>query len=133
MNNLIRCRRGSVAFATVVALVPLIGVVALGAEAGSWYVTKQHAQNAADSAAMSGALTIAIQNAASPSISDAQTYDYRGKQFAAQNAFCNAGNTSYPSSQCVSSLPRGTSQTVQIDRGTYAAPTWTTDAGGSSV
>jgi hypothetical protein len=59
MRNLLRCRRGSVAFATVAALVPLIGVVALGAEAGSWYVIKQHAQNAADSAAMSGALAIA--------------------------------------------------------------------------
>ena len=47
MRNLLRCRRGSIAFATVVALVPLIGVVALGGEAGSWYVTKQHAQNAA--------------------------------------------------------------------------------------
>ena len=54
MHNLLRCRRGSAAFATVVALVPLIGVVALGAEAGSWYVTKQHAQNAADAAAISG-------------------------------------------------------------------------------
>ena len=60
MRDLLRCRKGSVAFATVVALVPLIGAVALGAEAGSWYVTKQHAQNAADSAAMSGALTMAI-------------------------------------------------------------------------
>ena len=48
MHNLLRCRRGSAAFATVIALVPLIGVVALGGEAGSWYVTKQHAQNAAD-------------------------------------------------------------------------------------
>ena len=56
MHNLLRCRRGSAAFVTVIALVPLIGVVALGGEAGSWYVTKQHAQNAADSAAMSGAL-----------------------------------------------------------------------------
>lgn len=59
MRNLLRCRRGSAAFVTVIALVPLIGVVALGGEAGSWYVTKQHAQNAADSAAMSGALAIA--------------------------------------------------------------------------
>ena len=56
MRNLLRCRRGSAAFATVVALVPLIGVVALGAEAGSWYVTKQHAQNAADAAAYLGRL-----------------------------------------------------------------------------
>jgi Flp pilus assembly protein TadG len=136
MRNLLRCRRGSVAFATVIALVPLIGVVALGAEAGSWYVTKQHAQNAADSAAVSGALTIALQNAADPALPDAQTYDYRGKQFAAQNAFCNAGDTSYPGSHCVTGLPAGTTQTVQIDRGTYDAntsPSWTTGAGGLSV
>ena len=59
MRNLLRCRRGSVAFATVIALVPLIGVVALGAEAGSWYVTRQHAQNAADAAAYSGAVRLA--------------------------------------------------------------------------
>jgi hypothetical protein len=59
MRNVLRCNRGSVAFATVVALVPLIGFVALGAEAGSWYVIRQHAQNAADSAALAGALAIA--------------------------------------------------------------------------
>ena len=133
MRNLLRSSRGSVAFATVIALVPLIGVVALGAEAGSWYVTKQQAQNAADSAAMSGAFTIALLNAADPAISDSQTYDYRGKQFAAQNAFCNAGDTSYPGSHCITSLPSGTSQTVQIDQGTYSAGTFTTGAGGSAV
>ncbi|MDO9461475.1 MAG: pilus assembly protein TadG-related protein [Alphaproteobacteria bacterium] len=136
MRNMLRCRRGSAAFATIVAMVPLIGVVALGAEAGAWYVTKQHAQNAADSAAMSGALTVAIQNAASPSVTDAQAYDYRGRQFAAQNAFCNAGDTAYSGSHCAASLPAGTSQTVQIDRGTYnpgSSPSWTTDAGGTAV
>ena len=66
MRNLLHCRRGSVAFATVVALVPLIGVVALGAEAGSWYVTKQHAQNAADAAAYSGGLRLACSTLAAP-------------------------------------------------------------------
>src|SRR5262245_24744497 len=133
MHNLLRCRRGSAAFVTVIALVPLIGVVAVGGEAGSWYVTKQHAQNAADSAAMSGAYTIAIQKAAVPTISDSQTYDYRGKQFAAQNAFCNAGDTSYPGSQCTSP-PTGTTRTVQIDRGNFAAPnSWTSSATGTAV
>ena len=48
LRKLARCNRGSVAFATVISLVPLVGFVALGAEAGSWYVTKQNAQNAAD-------------------------------------------------------------------------------------
>jgi len=114
MRNLLRCRRGSVAFATVVALVPLIGVVALGAEAGSWYVTKQHAQNAADAAAYSGALAVACSLGAA-SCSDAQSMTYRAKEFAAQNGFCNAGDTTaYPGGQCATSLPSGTSQTVQI-------------------
>jgi Flp pilus assembly protein TadG len=113
MRNLLRCRRGSAAFATVVALVPLIGVVAVGAEGGSWYVTRQHAQNAADAAAYSGALRLACSLAAS-SCTDTQSVSYRGKEFAAQNAFCNAGDTSYPGSQCLTSLPSGISQTVQI-------------------
>src|SRR6266446_573092 len=116
MRNLLRCRRGSVAFATVIALVPLIGVVALGAEAGSWYVTKQNAQNAADAAAYSGALRVACSI---PGKCDqAQDYVYRGRQFAARNAFCNAGDPSYPGSNCATPLPAGTTQSVQIDQPT---------------
>ncbi|WFU61420.1 pilus assembly protein TadG-related protein [Bradyrhizobium brasilense] len=116
MRNMLNCRRGSAAFATVVALIPLIGAVSLGAEAGSWYVTKQHAQNAADAAAYSGALKLACNLAGQTGVtcSDGQTVDYRGKQFAAQNAFCNSGDTSYPGSKCTASLPSGTSQTVTI-------------------
>jgi Putative Flp pilus-assembly TadE/G-like len=114
LRNLLRCRRGSAAFATVAAMVPLIGVVALGGEAGSWYVTKQHAQNAADAAAYSGGLTLACSNSGSSNCDTAQDYVYRGKQFAARNAFCNAGDSSYPGSNCATS----TSQTVQIDQPT---------------
>jgi hypothetical protein len=91
--------------------VPLIGVVALGGEAGSWYVTRQHAQNAADAAAYSGA---AQQLCLTNGCTDTQTVDYRAKQAAAQNAFCNGGGTSYPGSQCSTSLPAGVSQTVTI-------------------
>jgi Flp pilus assembly protein TadG len=112
MRSLLRCRRGSAAFATVIALVPLIGVVALGGEAGSWYVTRQHAQNAADAAAYSGAVQqLCLAN---PPCAATQTVDYRAKQSAAQNAFCNAGSTSYPGSKCATSLPTGISRTVQI-------------------
>ena len=114
MRNLLRCRRGAAALTTVVALVPLIGAVGLGAEAGSWYVTKQHAQNAADAAAYSGGLVLACQNAGQ--CPDTQSVAYRGKEFAAQNAFCNAGDTSYPGSRCATSLPTGTSQAVQINQ-----------------
>src|SRR5437879_2700297 len=108
MRNLLRCHRGSVAFATVAALVPLIGVVALGAEAGSWYVTKQHAYNAADAAAYAGALRLActISGAGTACDTAGQSVDYRGKEFAAQNGFCNATDTtSYPGSTCLTSLP----------------------------
>lgn len=112
MRSLLRSRRGSVAFATVIALVPLVGVVALGGEAGSWYVTRQHAQNAADAAAYSGAVQQACLMA--PPCGVTQTVDYRAKQAAAQNAFCNAGGTSYPGSRCPGSLPAGISQTVTV-------------------
>jgi hypothetical protein len=111
MRNLLRSRRGSVAFATVIALVPLIGFVALGAEAGSWYVTKQHAQNAADAAAYSGGLWLACSQATPCADPAGQTLDYRAKQFAAQNGFCN-GTESYPG--CLANLGSGTSQTVTI-------------------
>jgi hypothetical protein len=108
MHNLVRCRRGTAAFVTVIALVPLIGAVGLGAEAGSWYVTKQKGQNAADAAAYSGGLAWACL-LSGPNCADTQSIPYRGKEFAAQNGFCNAGDTSYPGSHCITTLPTGTS------------------------
>jgi hypothetical protein len=118
VRNLLSCRRGSVAFATVIALVPLIGVVALGAEAGSWYVTRQSAQNAADAAAYSGALRLACSNAGDDAskCDTAHDYVYRGKQFADQNKFCDPRDSLlYP---CANSPPTGTTQTVQVDQPT---------------
>jgi hypothetical protein len=126
MRDLLRRRRGSVAFATAAALVPLVGVVALGAEAVSWYVTKQHGQNGADAAAYSGALRLACTISGQGAACDAHSVDYRGKEFAAQNGFCNAGDTSYPGSTCSTSLPGGISRVVQIDIGDYSAGTFTT-------
>src|SRR2546430_4237251 len=131
MHNLLRCRRGSAAFATVAALVPLIGVVALGAEAGSWYVTRQRAQNAADAAAYSGALSLAC-TISGGSCDTTQSADYRGKQFAAQSAFCNSGDVvAYPGRICATSLPTGVSQAVQIAIGDYNAGTFTTPPAGT--
>lgn len=131
MRNLLRSRRGAAALATVIALVPLIGVVALGAEAGSWYVTQKHAQNAADSAAFSGALRLSCTIAGATC--DTQTVDYRGKEFAAQNGFCNSSpkdSAPYPDTQCPPSLPTRVSRAVQIDIGTYNAGTFTTPPAG---
>lgn len=132
MRDLLHSRQGSVAFATVIALVPLIGVVSLGAEAGSWYVIHQHAQNAADSAAYSGALRLSCTLAGVTC--DTQSVDYRGKEFAAQNSFCNSNpndGTAYPGRNCPTSLPTRVSRTVQIDIGDYNGSTFTTPPAGS--
>lgn len=125
MHNLLRSQRGSAAFATVIALVPLIGAVALGAEAGSWYVTHQQAQNAADAAAYAGALRLSCTIAGATCDT---SVDYQARQFAAQNAFCNAGDT-YPG--CATSLPSRVSRTVQVDIGNYSAGSYTTPAAGT--
>jgi Flp pilus assembly protein TadG len=132
MRKLLHCRRGTAAFATVIALVPLIGAVSLGAEAGSWYVTKQHAQNAADAAAFSGALRVACSISGSSSCDTAHDYVFRGKQFAAQNSFCNSGDSSYPGAMCTV-VSTDVSQSVTIDRGNWTAGTWTSSATGSYV
>jgi hypothetical protein len=97
----------------VIALVPLIGFMALGGEAASWYVTKQHAQNAADAAAYSGALRLACTLGLATGCGDTQTVDYRGKQFATQNGFSNTACGSNPG-VCVT-----------IYAGTYNAGTFT--------
>ncbi|MCC8983747.1 pilus assembly protein TadG-related protein [Bradyrhizobium acaciae] len=125
MRDLLRCRRGSAAFATVIALIPLIGIMALGGEAGSWYAIQQRAQGAADAAAYSGALRVACGSAAQPGVTcdNAQPYDYRGKQAAAQNTFCNSNDTGYPGSKCVP--VSGITQSVQI----ATLTTWNGTAG----
>lgn len=125
MRNLLRSQRGSAAFATVIALVPLIGAVALGAEAGSWYVTRQQAQNAADAAAYAGALRLSCTIAGATCDT---SVDYRSREFAAQNTFCNSGD-SYPG--CASSLPSRISRAVQVDIGNYSAGSFTTPPAGT--
>lgn len=116
MHKLFRSRRGSVAFATSIALVPVVGFMAIGGEAGSWYLTKQRAQSAADAAAYSSALKVVCDSSPNPGVmcNNTQSFDYRGRQVAAQNAFCNSGDTSYPGSKCSTSLPSGISQSVQV-------------------
>ncbi|MBR0953642.1 pilus assembly protein TadG-related protein [Bradyrhizobium canariense] len=126
MRNLLRSQRGSAAFATVIALVPLIGAVALGAEAGSWYVTRQQGQNAADAAAYAGALRLSCDIAGAANCGT--SVDYQSRVFAAQNAFCNSGDAY---SGCATSLPSRVSRTVQVDIGNYSAGSFTTPAAGT--
>ena len=96
MRLLLQCRRGTVAMMVGLTAIPAIGLVALGTEAGVWYATQRQAQNAADAAAYSGALRLAK--------ADGQTIAYRGKEFAAQNGFCNPADLTYPGSVCIAAV-----------------------------
>jgi Flp pilus assembly protein TadG len=115
MGSLLRDRRGASAFVTVLALTPMIGSVAIGAEGASWYITQRHAQNAADAAAYAGALVLACQIGAGDTQGlshacppqDAHTITYRAGEFAAKNGFCDTTDTGYT---CTTSL----TQTVTV-------------------
>jgi Flp pilus assembly protein TadG len=112
-KQLLRCRRGTTAMLIGILAVPLIGMAALGTEASIWYFTRASAQNAADSAALAGALWITNQETGCGT--GPNYIACRAGQFAAQNGFCDA-TTGYA---CTSSLPSGTSQKVTITRGNY--------------
>jgi Flp pilus assembly protein TadG len=118
-RSFMRCRRGTTAAIFAIAAIPLIGVVGLGTETGMWYSAKRQAQNAADSAAYAGALQLT---------SGSTNVVSQGKEFAAQNSFCNTGDTAYAGSRCVTP-PTGTTQSVALNIGNYSAPIFTT--GGS--
>lgn len=62
VRNSWRDDRGVVAVFTVLMLPVLIGSMALAVDIGFWYVTKSSAQNAADAAAISGALELSNGN-----------------------------------------------------------------------
>lgn len=128
----LRCRRGTVAAVFTALAVPLVGMAAIGAEVGSWYVAKRRAQNAADAAAYSGALRLAAACTGCTQ-SDSQSVAYRARQFAAQNGFCAAGDSAaYPGSIC-QPLPSGTARTAQVTTGTFAAGVFTPSGSGNAV
>jgi Flp pilus assembly protein TadG len=66
-------RRGATAVMFAVTSIALAGMVGLGAEAGNWYVMKRAGQNAADAAAIAGALALGTASGASGCIASLQT------------------------------------------------------------
>ena len=94
-------RRGASAWVVTVAMVPLLGMVSLGTEVGSWYVTRRHAQNAADAAAIAGATALVVNDPTGPVTA--------GQAFANSNGFVTGGgcpSTAIPVR--TSALPLGT-------------------------
>src|SRR3954453_20272875 len=53
-------RRGATAVLFGISAVVVVGMVGLGTEGGSWYVTRRDAQNAADTAAYAGAARLSL-------------------------------------------------------------------------
>ena len=93
-------RRGASAWVVMVAMVPLLGMVSLGTEVGSWHVTRRHAQNAADAAAFAGATALAVNDPTGPVTA--------GQAFAKSNGFVNGG------AQTVSITPAGNKVTAVV-------------------
>jgi hypothetical protein len=86
----------------VAVMVPLLGVVSLGTEVGSWYVIRRNAQNAADAAAIAGATAVALN--------DPTGAVTAGQAFANSNGFATGGGcgSSSTSGQNVCITPSGT-------------------------
>jgi hypothetical protein len=69
-----------------VAMVPLLGMISLGTEVGSWHVIRRQAQNAADAAAIAGATALVVNDPTGPVTA--------GQSFANSNGFATGGGCS---------------------------------------
>jgi Flp pilus assembly protein TadG len=72
-RRLLDDRRGATAVTFALTAIALAGIVGLGTETGNWYVMKRHGQNAADVAAIAGALTLGTASGASGCTGTLQT------------------------------------------------------------
>lgn len=81
-HAVLRQRRGATAVTFAVTALTIFGFVGLATEGGMWYLGRRDTQNAADAAAMAGALAIAAGADATASATSV----------AAQNGYSNAGS-----------------------------------------
>src|SRR5579859_8011289 len=75
-NRLSADRRGATAVAFAAGAAALFGFIGLATEGGTWYLEKRHGQNAADAAAMAGALALSNgQNVAASVVNSITGYN----------------------------------------------------------
>jgi Flp pilus assembly protein TadG len=115
-------RRGATALMVTIAMVPLLGMVSLGTEVGSWYVIRRSAQNAADAAAIAGATALVGNDPSGPTAA--------GQAFANSNGFATGGGCGSASTAgqnvCVSSSGTGAAgSTVTAIVKQYETPIFT--------
>ncbi|WP_191058665.1 pilus assembly protein TadG-related protein [Geminicoccus harenae] len=82
-------RRGAVSLIFAVSATAFFGFAALATEAGSWYLVRRNAQNAADAAAMAGVIALQLATPANR----AAKISAVGADLAAQNGFANDTGT----------------------------------------
>jgi Flp pilus assembly protein TadG len=117
-------RRGVSALAVTVAMVPLLGMVSLGTELGSWYVIRQYAQIAADAAAIAGATALATNDPAG-AVTAGQAFA-RSNGFAIGGAICpppTSATATTPQNVCITSSGTGAAGTTVTAKVTqYQSP-----------
>ena len=106
-------RRGATAIVFALGATVFLGLVGLATEGGTWYLEKRHGQNAADAAAISGALALASQQSGSAAVNTATA-------IATSNGY-TAGTVN------------GTTTTVTINYGTYSGGSFTPNTGPNAV
>ncbi|WP_027133149.1 pilus assembly protein TadG-related protein [Geminicoccus roseus] len=99
-------RRGATSLIFAVAATAFFGMVALATEAGSWYLVRRNAQNAADASARAGAIALAL---ASPANRTAQI-NAASIDLAGQNGFTSNAATTISVAHPPSAGPRAGDQ-----------------------
>jgi hypothetical protein len=83
----LRDQRGAVSAMLTLMLIPMVGMLGMGAEASSWYLIQRAAQNAADSAAMAAATNGCAPGDACQTANKSATYVQEATAVAAQMGF----------------------------------------------
>src|SRR5579863_4136885 len=107
-----RDQRGAISPMLVMALVPMIGALAMGMEASNWWLTQRSIQNAADSAVIAAANAGSVNgvqgDAGGTSCSVAEDWCYEAQSVASAMGFTNGSSnvtvSATPSNACPSPL-----------------------------
>ena len=91
LAHLARCRKGAASLIFAASSLAFLGLVGLATEAGSWYMANRRAQNAADAAAVAGAMTYGNTTIAAANLVSASTRS-AGLDTASRNGFAVGGS-----------------------------------------
>ena len=73
VRRFLRSRRGNIAALTALLIVPLVALMGIATEGGSWFLVQRAAQNAADSAVLAAAINGTAKPSGTTYISEAKS------------------------------------------------------------